>query len=71
MNSEEILRAFLTDDLIIEKEYLKREEAENFKWFSHSNKKLIEVFKLAIEGETSSESPNITEKKINRLLNQQ
>jgi hypothetical protein len=71
MNSEEILRAFLTDDLIIEKGYLKREEAENYKWFSHSNKKLIEVFKLAIEGETSSESPNITEKKINRLLNQQ
>lgn len=71
MNSEEILRAFLTDDLIIEKGYLKREEAENYKWFSHSNIKLIEVFKLAIEGETSSESPNITEKKINRLLNQQ
>lgn len=71
MNSEEILRAFLTDDLIIEKGYLKREEAENYKWFSHSNIKLIEVFKLAIEGETSSESPNISEKKINRLLNQQ
>ena len=46
MNSEEILRAFLTDDLIIEKGYLKREEAENYKWFSHSNIKLIEVFKL-------------------------
>lgn len=71
MNSEEILRAFLTDDLIIEKGYLKKEEAENYKWFSHSNNKLIEVIKMAIEGETSSESPNITEKKINKLLNQQ
>lgn len=71
MNSEEILIAFLTDDLIIEKEYLKKEEAENYKWFSHSNNKLIEVIKMAIEGESSSESPNVTEKKINKLLNQQ
>lgn len=71
MNSEEILRAFLTDDLIIEKGYLKKEDAENHKWFSHSNNKLIEVIKMAIEGETSSESSNVTEKKINKLLNQQ
>lgn len=71
MNSEEILRAFLTDDLIIEKGYLNKEEAENYKWFSTSNNKLIEVIKMAIEGETSSESPNVTEKKINKLLNQQ
>lgn len=71
MNSEEILRAFLTDDLIIEKGYLKKEEAENYKWFSNSNNKLIEVIKMAIEGEISSESPNVTEKKINKLLNQQ
>lgn len=71
MNSEEILRAFLTDDLIIEKGHLKKEEAENYKWFSHSNDKLIEVIKMAIEGETSSESPNVTEKKINKFLNQQ
>jgi hypothetical protein len=71
MNSEEILRAFLTDDLIIDKGHLKKEEAENYKWFSHSNNKLIEVIKMAIEGETSSESPNVTEKKINKFLNQQ
>ena len=71
MNSEEILRAFLTDDLIIEKGYLKKEEAENYKWFSPSNKKLIEVIKMAIAGETSSESHNINDTKINRLLNKQ
>lgn len=71
MNSEEILRAFLTDDLIIKKGYLEKEEAENYKWFSLSDNKLIEVIKMAIEGEISSESPNITEKKINKLLNQQ
>lgn len=71
MNSEEILRAFLTDDLIVEKGHLKKEEAENYKWSSHSNNKLIEVIKMAIGGETSSESQNVTEKKINKLLNQQ
>lgn len=71
MTSEEILRAFLTDELIIKKGYLDKEEAENYKWFSNSNNKLIEVIKMAIDGETSSESPNVTEKKINKFLNQQ
>jgi hypothetical protein len=71
MNKEEILRAFITDDLIIEKGHLKKEDAENYNWLSHSSNKLIEVIKMAIEGEISSESPNVTEKKINKLLNQQ
>ena len=71
MNSEEILRSFLTDDLIIEKGYLKKEEAENYKWFSHSNNKLVEVIKMVIDGETSSESSSITERKVNQFLNKQ
>lgn len=71
MTKEDILRSFLSDDLFIEKKYLKEGEAEKFKWTDKSNHKMIEVLRLAIEGEMSGESPNITEKKINQRLNQQ
>lgn len=70
MTREEILKAFLTDNLFIEKGYLKEEEVEEIKWIDKTNSKLIEVIKLAIDGEISTESPAITEKKINQLLNQ-
>lgn len=71
MTKEDILRSFLSDDLFIEKKYLKEGEADTFKWTDKLNNKMIDILKLAIEGEMSTESQNITEKKINQLLNQQ
>ena len=70
MNKEEILKSFLMDDLFQLKGILKKEQVENYKYASNSNSKLIEVIKISIEGEMSSESPNVTEKKINKYLNQ-
>ena len=71
MTKEDILRAYLEDDLFIEKHYLNKGEAQNFKWASDTNSNLIKVIKTAIEGEIMGESTNITERKINIFLNNQ
>lgn len=70
MTKEEILRTFLADEIFIEKKYLKEDQAENYKWATPNLNKLIEVLKIAIDDELSNESSNITEKKINKYLNQ-
>lgn len=69
MLKEDILRAYLEDDLFVEKNYLKEGEAQKYKWASHSENNLIQVIKIAIEGESINESANVTERKINLLLN--
>ncbi|NOT93836.1 hypothetical protein [Ferruginibacter sp.] len=69
MTKEDILKAYLEDDLFIEKSYLKEGEAQKYKWASHTENNLIQIIKTAIEGELSNESGNITERKINTFLN--
>lgn len=69
MTKEEILKSYLEDDLFEEKGYLKEGEAQNYKWASYNECYLIQVIKIAIEGELCSESQNVTERKINALLN--
>ena len=69
MTKEDILKSFLEDELFIEKEYLKKGEAQKYKWATHAENNLIQVLKFAIEGELVNESSNITERKINTLLN--
>jgi hypothetical protein len=71
MTKEEILRSYLEDDLFLEQKYLSIGEAKKYKWSLQNDNYLIQVLKLAIEGEVSNESPNVTEKKINTLLNRQ
>jgi hypothetical protein len=69
MTKEDILKAYLEDDLFMEKNYLKEGEAQKYKWASHTENNLIQIIKTAIEGELSNESGNITERKINIFLN--
>lgn len=71
MTKEEILKSFLSDELFQEKGHLNESEVDKFKWGSKPNNKLIKVLEIAIDGDISNESSNITEKKINQLLNQQ
>lgn len=66
---EEMLRSYLADELFTEKGYLKPGEAESFKWTDKRSNKLIEVLKLAIEGDSNSESERVSERRINQLLN--
>lgn len=69
MTKEEILKSYLEDDLFVEKGYIKEGEVHNYKWSSFSENNLIQIIKMAIEGELSGESSNVTERKINALLN--
>jgi hypothetical protein len=71
MTKEDILRAFLEDDLFVNKNYLKEGEAQNYKWATFSENNLIQIIKTSIDGELSNESSNITERKINQFLNKQ
>lgn len=71
MTREETLHSYLQDDLFTDVGYLSPQQAKTIKWAAPSPIKLIEVLKLAIEGEISSESENITERKINSILNSQ
>ncbi len=66
---EEMLRSFLKDELFVEKGYLKSGEAASFKWTDKRKGKLIDVLKMAIEGEYGDESDRVTERKINLSLN--
>lgn len=47
MTKEDILRAYLADDLFIEKSYLKDGEAQTYKWVSHTEIDLIQIIKTA------------------------
>lgn len=69
MTREELLRSFLADDLLVERGHLKPGESDSVKWAEHRNNKLIDVLKLAIEGQLSDDGPKVTERKINQLLN--
>ena len=69
MTKEDVLKAYLEDDLFIEKSYLNEGDAQKYKWASHTENNLIQIIKTAIEGELSNESGNITERKINTFLN--
>ncbi len=71
MLKEDILKAYLEDDLFVEKKYLKEGEAQKYKWATHTESSLIQIIKTAIEGESTNESSNIIERKINAFLNKQ
>lgn len=69
MTKEDLLKIYMSDDLVKEKDYLKNIDIDKLKWNDGNNSKLISVIKLAIEGEVSRESSGVTIRKINQLLN--
>lgn len=71
MTKEEILKAYLSDDLFVQKKYLKQKEVDLLKWSDRDPNKLVTVIKLAIEGENSGEGSGVTIRKINQLLNKE
>ncbi len=64
MTKEEFYRSYLEDPLLIEKNYLKPEEVENLKISDTSENKILEVIKLAIDGNFARESETTTERNI-------
>ena len=68
MTREQILRAYLDDDLLVEKGYLKESEGVGARWSDLRNNKMVDVVKFAIEGVINGDSQSIMTRKINQFL---
>lgn len=69
MTQENIFKIYLEDPLLTEKKYLTKEQISKLKIIDQSGVKLIEVIKLAINGNVDGESEGVTSRKINQYLN--
>lgn len=69
MTKEELLKVYLSDDIVKAKNYVNDVDIDNLKWFDKDTSSLVSVIKLVIEGEVSRESSGVTIRKINQLLN--
>ncbi|HEY5368365.1 MAG TPA: hypothetical protein VIJ75_05170 [Hanamia sp.] len=69
MTRENIFQAYLEDPLLIEKNYITQAKIDALKFIDQSGVKLIEVIKLAINGNVDEESEGVTARKINQYLN--
>ena len=68
MTREQILRAYLEDEQLVEKDYLKEGEGAEARWADHRNNKMVEVIKFAIEGVINGDSQTLMTRKINKFL---
>jgi len=69
MTRENIFKTYLEDPLLIEKNYITQEKIDKLKIIEQSGEKLIEVFKLAINGNIDGETEGVISRKINQYLN--
>jgi len=69
MTRENIFKTYLEDPLLTEKKYLTKEQLSKMKLIDQSGVKLIEVIKLAINGNIDGDSEGVTSRKINQFLN--
>jgi hypothetical protein len=69
MTKENIFKNFIEDPLLIEKGYISKEKIEKIKFIDQSGVKLIEVIKMAINGNVDGDSEGVISRKINQYLN--
>ena len=69
MTKENVFKTYLEDPLLIEKNYITQEKIDKLKISEQSGVKLIEVFKLAINGNIDGETEGVISRKINQYLN--
>jgi hypothetical protein len=69
MTKENIFKNFIEDPLLIEKGYISKEKIEKLKFIDQSGVKLIEVIKMAINGNVDGDSEGVISRKINQYLN--
>lgn len=69
MTKENIFKTFMEDPLLTEKNIISKDKLDNLKFIDNSGIKLIEVIKMAINGNVDEESENVTTRKINQYLN--
>lgn len=68
MTREQILKAYLEDELLEQKGYLKEGEGAETNWSDHRDKKIVDVIKFAIEGVINGDSQQMMTRKINKFL---
>ena len=66
MTQEELLKEFLSDNLISDKKYMKKSEIEKLKFSEHSPNMLVEVIKTAILNK--EQKPSSVARKLNQLF---
>lgn len=69
MTKEIIYKTFLEDPLLIEKNYIAQHKVENLKMAEPTNTKLLEVIKIAVNGNVDGDSEGVISRKINQYLN--
>lgn len=69
MTKEELLREFLSDDIVEQKGYMTKDEAEKLKFIDHSDSKLVNTLKTVIIGRSNGDSVDTMVRKLNQLLN--
>lgn len=69
MTKENIFKNFMEDPLLVEKGYISKEKIEKIKFIDQSGVKLIEVIKMAINGNIDGDSEGVISRKINQYLN--
>ena len=69
MTKENILKSFIEDPILIERGYISKDKIKAIKFIDLSNVKLIEVIKIAINGNIDGESEGAIGRKINKYLN--
>jgi len=69
MTKENIFKSYLEDPLLIEKNYITKEKGEKMKFFEQSGVKIIEVIKMAINGNVDGEPIGTVTNKIVKYLN--
>jgi hypothetical protein len=69
MTKENIFKNFIEDPLLIEKGYISKEKIEKIKFIDQSGVKLIEVIKMAINGNVDGDTEGVISRKINQYLN--
>lgn len=68
MTKQQILKAFLEDEKLVEEGYLREGEAENASWSNHPKHVMITVIKDAINGVMNGESQALMTRKMNQFL---
>ena len=69
MTKEEIYKNFIEDPLLVEKKYISPEQASNLTMSDLPNVKLLEVIRMAINGNIDGESEGVISRKLNQYLN--
>lgn len=68
MTREQILRAYLEGEMLVEKGYLKEGQGEKARWMDTQHNTMVQVLKLAIEGVFNNDNQTTLTRKVNLLL---